>query len=173
MIMRSPWHHDPRIVIEEFCKIVRYDHDNGNFFWKVNRYGRGGSRAGMVAGFINENGYRCFRIKGKKFYAHRLAWLFIHKQWPHGIIDHINGNRSDNRICNLREVTTSQNIANTNATCAKSSLRGAHWSSEKGKWFSRIMFNGKTKYLGYFNSKEEAHNAYIIARRNLHGEFSA
>jgi len=171
--MRSAWHHDPRIVIEEFCKIVRYDHDNGNFFWKVNRYGRGGSRAGMVAGFINENGYRCFRIKGKKFYAHRLAWLFIHKQWPHGIIDHINGNRSDNRICNLREVTTSQNIANTNATCAKSSLRGAHWSSEKGKWFSRIMFNGKTKYLGYFNSKEEAHNAYIIARRNLHGEFSA
>lgn len=171
--MKTPWHHDPRTVMQEFSAIVRFDEQSGQFFWTVNRYGRGGSRMGGVAGFFNENGYRCLRLKGKKFYAHRLAWLFVYGVWPSGLIDHVNGHRSDNRICNIREATTSQNLANTNKTCAESRLRGAHWASDKGKWTSRIMFKGRVRHLGYFTSSDDAHAAYVAARRALHGGFSA
>ena len=90
-------------------EILDYDPKTGEFVWKV----RVNSKVpkGSIAGADHNKGYVHITIKGKKYLAHRLAWFSINKYWP-TYIDHINGNRKDNRIENLREVTCSENLHN-------------------------------------------------------------
>ena len=103
--------------------------------------------------------------------AHRLIWLMYHGQWPPQEIDHINGDRADNRIVNLRLATASQNRANskvykTNRCGFKGVARTPY-----GRWVARIHFE-KTKYLGTFDTPEEAHAAYVRAAQAAHGIFA-
>lgn len=124
--------------------------------------------AGAVAGSISVKGYTYIGINRKLYKASRLAWLYVHGCWPKHHIDHIDGNKTNDRISNLREATNSENMQNI--TRPKSSnlhgYLGAHYV--RGRWQSRITKNGITHNLGMFDTPEEAHSAYIAAKRVMH-----
>ena len=134
-----------------------------------------GEHAGKEAGIITKAGYRYVRFADReKAYAvhtHRIGWALHTGKWPARIIDHINRDPLDNRFVNLREATPSQNRANTPvAKWNKTGLKGA---SPWGKRFrAQIRDNGKTVYLGMFDTPEEAHDAYRAASDRLFGEFA-
>jgi hypothetical protein len=109
-------------------------------------------------------------IDRKYYLAHRLAWLYMYGELPKLCIDHINGVKNDNRISNLREVTSilnQQNYTKPNIT-NKANLLGAFYCETRKRWFSRICVNNKRKYLGTFPTALDAHNAYVKAKRELH-----
>lgn len=104
------------------------------------------------------------------FLAHRIAWLYMTGEFPDGVIDHINGNPSDNRWCNLRCVTQKENSQNVYKAKknSKSGLLGAHFSKVHRRWVAQIRVNGKTKQIGAFDDAQSAHQAYIAEKRRLH-----
>jgi len=143
-------------------ELFNLDPDTGVFTWKVNKVP---VRAGDIAGHLHPFGYRKIRIDTKIFFAHRLAYLMYHGELPTGMqIDHINGNRDDNRKCNLRLVTQKQNSENTLLPKSNSSgFKGVHWHKRLGKWAANIRTNYTKKHLGYFETAEEAYSAYCKA----------
>jgi hypothetical protein len=108
--------------------------------------------------------------------AHRLAWLYTHGEWPAGQIDHINRDRRDNRMCNLRVVTHSENLQNIQIWRSnKSGQRGVSWNTREKIWRAQICHQKQQIYLGNFKDKQEAINAYKAAAKvyhkyNPHGE---
>src|SRR5512135_183213 len=101
------------ICLDEARKLISYDCDTGLITWKVSR---GKAKSGDIAGYVNGEGYICIKIKGKMYLAHRLAWLMNYGEWPNGIIDHIDHNKQNNSLENLRDVSFSINGQNkTNA----------------------------------------------------------
>lgn len=125
-----------------------------------------------IAGSVSFSGYIKISFQNKMYYAHRLAWYFSYDQWPNFQIDHINGNRQDNRISNLREANASQNQYNRGIPKNnESGFKGVYYIRRLHKWKAEIRIEGKLKYLGLFNSPEEASKAYKDAARELHGKF--
>lgn len=116
-------------------------------------------KVGDTAGGTNGEGYTHIGIDGKKYKAHRLAWLYHYGEWPKGQIDHLNGVRTDNRICNLRDVTNRQN-SNNKKRHREGHLVGTFFDKRRGTWQARIYVKGKCKYLGTFNTQQEASDAY-------------
>jgi hypothetical protein len=105
--------------------------------------------------------------------AHRLAWLYVTGSWPTHVIDHINGNPADNRFANLRDVTPQVNTHNQRrATKGRKtgSLLGAQWIPAKQKWRAVIKHNSRVTYVGLFGTEQEAHAAYVAAKRVIHKE---
>jgi hypothetical protein len=155
------------LTADKLNELLIYEPDTGVFRWRVTLGHRG--KAGRMAGAIR-NGYRLIGIDKKMYAAHRLAWVMVHGDWPDGEIDHINGDPSDNRITNLRDVGRGINLQNQRSAQArsKSGLLGASFHKARGKWRAQIAFQGKTEYLGYFDSAEEAHTAYVRRKRELH-----
>ncbi|WP_063927616.1 HNH endonuclease [Enterobacter asburiae] len=103
-----------------------------------------------------------FIIDGKKYLAHRLAFLLVHGRYPNGVIDHINGVRNDNRIENLRDVSQGQNTKNVKVSVArKKKFAGYHFDSSTGLWAAQAKVKSKRYHLGRFSSKERAHQAYL------------
>lgn len=157
----------------EIISNFHYDAETGLFFRKVNSRRRPNSL--IETGTITFWGYCAIGYRNKHYTAHRLAWLYIHGEWPDCDIDHINGNRSDNRICNLRAVSRTINNQNRRSitTNKKSNLplgvsyRGKNRKLKK-PYYSSIISNGKKIELGYFITPEEAHEAYLKAKRNYH-----
>lgn len=150
--------------------VLRYNAETGDLFWRVPR---GTQRAGSKAGSLNKStGYVQVKIYGQLHMAHRVAWEIYYGQPPQQEIDHVNGNRSDNRLTNLRQANRSQNCCNTavykNNSCG---LKGVH-RRPSGRWRATIYFNRQRKHLGHFDTKEAAHKAYLAAAKSLHGEFS-
>ncbi len=156
------------INAERLREMLAYDPATGSLTWRR----RSGPRCcvGGVAGSIGNRGYWHVQLDGKKYSAHRLAWLHVHGQWPVNQIDHQNGDRLDNRIANLRDISHSVNAQNLHKANhrSKSGLLGAHWHVTTGKWLSNIRSGGKQKYIGIFDTAEAAHAAYIDAKRELH-----
>ncbi|MBD1229107.1 HNH endonuclease [Xenorhabdus griffiniae] len=106
-------------------------------------------------------------------YIHRLAWLLYYGRWPSEFIDHINGDKSDNRIVNLREASNTENSWNSKMRKNNSSgIKGVCWCKSKKKWVARIRIDGKRKTLGYFSNIDEARLIMEKARTKYHGEFS-
>lgn len=129
--------------------------------------------AGADATCSHIQGYRSVCYSCRKMLAHRVAWVMTHGEWPKEMIDHINGDRSDNRLCNLRQATRSQNLINSKLSSRNSSgFRGVSWCSAKQKWDARIYSATKLRLLGRFKTKEEAIAAYAAAAAELHGDFA-
>lgn len=153
----------PRHDKDYLMSILAYDKNTGVLLWRIKP--SMAVAAGSVAGGLHPHGYRYVHVKHVNYAAHRLAWLFTYGEWP-DYIDHINGVRHDNRICNLRSVTSTENLqahrkARTDST---SGLLGACYRNDNGKWQARIQCNGKQKSLGQFDSPEEAHAAYLAEK---------
>lgn len=117
-------------------------------------------KVGDIAGSPDAKGYLCIRVVGKTYKAHRLAWFYVHGEWPAGEIDHINHDRADNRISNLRDVTKSTNQQNRRA------VRG--YSKDGTRWKAQIRVDGKFRHLGCFSTSQEAHAAYLAAKSEMH-----
>jgi len=149
--------------------LLDYDPDTGIFVWKASR--PCGVKQGQIAGSIGNRGHRMISINGASHLAHRLAWLYVHGEWPPAQIDHINGRRSDNRIVNLRLATPTQN--NQNKRHWKTvGFKGVRFRPQTGNWQARITVGGKTKSLGSYPSPEAAHAAYAAAAYEHFGEFA-
>ena len=119
---------------------------------------------------MDVHGYVVVFFNGKIYKAHRLIWAIVHGELPKGHIDHINGNRSDNRIQNLRVVTQQQNSHNQQNINKrnKSGFRGVCWNRKSSKWQASISVNSKTIYIGVFSTPENAHLAYLDAKKVYH-----
>ncbi len=143
------------ISLTEMAKILTYDLNTGRFTYKCKP--RAQTEIGDIAGTIDKEGYRVIKIKNKLYKAHRLAWLFIYGRMPIGQIDHINHNRDDNRIENLRVVNNQENqknrLINKNN---KSGVNGVFWNKLSNKWQARIRVNSKAIHLGLFSTLDEA-----------------
>lgn len=170
------------IKANDFCiqtarELYAYDPETGLIRWRVDRkVGRGriGAHAGDIAGHINDSGYRNIVINNKHVRAHRVAWAISYGEHPPLGLDHINGIRDDNRLCNLRQATISQNGANLKKPATNTSgLKGACWSKAAQKWQAQIRVRGQSIYLGLFATADEAHQAYVAAARDHHGEYAS
>ena len=128
-------------------------------------------RPGDIAGTLDKKGYRAITIKGRKYPAHQLAWLYMTGEWCSLVIDHCDLDPSNNCWSNLRRATKSQNNANRslqrNNSCG---LKGA--SPDGRRWRATIFKNGRIRHLGIFPTPQEAHAAYVKAARELFGEFA-
>ena len=124
----------------------------------------------IAGSFDKLDGYVRIMVIGKSFKAHRLAWLYIYGEFPKNEVDHINGIRNDNRLCNLREATNAQNQQNQRNPHSNNKLGylGVRFHKVTGKYMSEISINGKYKYLGIFISPQEAHDAYLLAKKEFH-----
>ncbi|MCW8158993.1 HNH endonuclease [Stutzerimonas stutzeri] len=146
-----------------------FEYRNGGLFWRVNR----GSNAvaGARAGRLLKTGYRSIHVSGRRYQEHRLVYLLHHGAMP-AQIDHINGDKADNRIENLREATYSQNQMNTGERQNESGYRGVRFVPKTGRWAARIYENGKEIRIGTFASPELASEAYQKKAREIFGEFA-
>lgn len=154
------------ITAEEVRALLDYDPDTGVFRWRVPRVGR---RAGSIAGNKNGPGYWQISLNYKRYAGHRLAWLYVHGSWPPAEVDHINMNKTDNRICNLRSATREQNRHNTTLSKRNTSgFKGVSFHRKMGKF----QACHRRKSLGYFSTAEEAHKAYARAAIAVAGEFA-
>jgi len=160
----------PLPPIEELKELLHYEPDTGLLRWKVDR--RGTAKAGSVAGSLNYMGYIFIKINGKKFRAHRLAWAFCHNRDPGKMeIDHIDQNKSNNKIINLRLAGSGPNKAN--AGPQKNNKLGVKGVSyHHGKFRANIVKNQKSYFLGCYDTIEEASNVYWAAAEELFGEFA-
>lgn len=124
--------------------------------------------AGDVAGCRTSRGYSVLAVDGVLYRAHRLAWFYVTGAWPQGEVDHINGQRADNRFLNLRVVTgaiNSQNRRRANGN-SRTGLLGVY--PHKTGFQARIMVSGSRRHLGTFQTAEAAHAAYLAAKRQVH-----
>ena len=129
--------------------------------------------SGKQAGSSHKDGYLRFSINKKNYLAHRIAYLHFHGIWPSDEIDHINGIANDNRIENLRAVTSKQNNMNTRLYKNNTTgLKGVSWSKSHVKWSSTGSLSGKTYNIGYFDCPAAAHLAYVTWADKHFGEFA-
>jgi hypothetical protein len=153
--------------IEEIDKRLQYNPESGLFVW------RDGKRKGQQAGSVNSHGYLYLKINKKIYKCHRIAFLLTYGKWPE-LVDHINGIRSDNRISNLREASSSQNRMNAKTRRDNTSGHpGVKWHSELQKWRAEIKKGGRIITLGMFEEKTDAVAARQKAQQEYFGEFNS
>lgn len=156
---------------ERLKELLHYDPETGTFTNLTTRSPN--SVKGQRAGSVKHKGYIRIKIEDKQYWAHRLAWLYVHGRFPIGHTDHIDGNGSNNSISNLRETSPSENNCNKITPSRNTSgARGVSWNKRKSKWHAYVKKEGKTTHLGYFESFEQAKEVAANARVNLHGSFS-
>lgn len=155
---------------------LNYNPETGLFTWIEPKRGR---VLFSVAGHIDKNtGYRDISLDDRSYHTAKLAWLYMFGEYPECVVDHINRDRLDDRIANLRLATTSQNIANSVMWAHNTSgIKGVYYKDRAKKgwpaWWAYITCKGKRKSLGYFYSKMEAKFAREEAELDLFGEFSS
>lgn len=147
------------VTWEELVTVLTYNSDTGEFFWKENRGPK--TRIGGLAGSIENTGYISIRIGRTSYLAHRLAWFYCFQEWPTKNIDHIDRNKQNNSIDNLRELDQVWNSRNRAKNSNNSSgYTGVYYSTEKKKWVAEIIVNKIKHRLGYFDTAELAGTAY-------------
>lgn len=144
---------------------LSYIPETGLFFWGKASGRR--AKVGAVAGGITDDGYIGIYLGRNRHSAHRLAWLYMHGEWPAGQIDHINRVRTDNRIANLRVVSRAENSQNTIRSSSKHGVPGVNQRAPH-IWQAQITLNGKRISLGFFPTKEDASAAYLKAKQKMH-----
>lgn len=148
-------------------ELLSYDPATGVFTRRVSVKGY---RAGEVVGCRETTwGYIVIGVDRRKYQAHRLAWLYVYGVWPENDIDHRNGVRTDNRIENLRDVSRSVNLQNIRSPKSTSQTQMLGVSVYRnGRFSAQIKVAGRKRHLGYFDTKEQAHNAYLIAKARFY-----
>jgi hypothetical protein len=144
-----------------------YEPTTGVFLWKMQGFGR---TRGRALGTKVWPGYLTMKVSQTVYYAHRLAWLYVHGEWPSGQVDHIDGNKANNAISNLRLATPSQNSARKRHARRVAVSRGV--MPHGAGFVARIHNGGKRHYLGYFSTAAAAKAAYEAKAKELHGEFA-
>lgn len=158
------------ITQAELKELMYYDPETGVFVWRVSKSKR--VKVGSVAGTLQNKGYIHIKINGRKYLAHRLAFLYMTGTFPEHQIDHQNGIRADNRWNNLREATNSDNQRNSGKQANNTSgYKGVAWNKQAGKWYAQCGVNGKDYHIGSFTTANEAHAAYCAFAAKYHGEF--
>lgn len=159
-------------LTQDYLKsILRYDPETGLFSWakKIPH-----SKFVAQAGGLCSQKYWRIKINKRSHKAHRLAWLYAFGEFPQSQIDHINGNKSDNRLCNLRLASNAENQMNRAkaAVTNNSGFLGVNFNKEVGKFAARIQINGKRIHIGYFDTPGEASCAYIAKKLELTSFFN-
>jgi hypothetical protein len=155
-------------IYSNLISVLEYNPDTGIFNWLISP--KRGIPAGSVAGFLN-NGYIQISYKRKHYNAHTLAWLYCNKNLPSGILDHIDCNKSNNRISNLRIVDHTLNRINTLTRHDNTSgYKGVSYDKKSKKWRAQINHDKQRIYLGVYESPEEAFEAYCEIGKELYGE---
>lgn len=155
----------PILIIKtqaDALSLFEYEPLSGRVLWR---------ETGAEAGSLSQ-GYIRIKRGRRSYLAHRMAWLCWYGHWP-SLVDHINGDRRDNRICNLREATRSQNKANSRVSKHnQSGLKGVGFHPSSGLWRARIRVNKRLISLGLHKTAAEAHAAYAEAAKRYHGDFA-
>jgi hypothetical protein len=153
----------------ELKELLDYNKDTGIFTWKQRTSNR--VKVGSIAGNLNSNGYIELSVKGHRTLAHRLAWLYEHGELPI-LIDHINGDKKDNKICNLRSATYAENAYNSKVRSDnKSGVRCVSWDKAKQSWEVRVKLDGKLKHFGNYKNLDEAAKIAEQTRKKHHNHF--
>lgn len=153
------------LTAEQLRRAIKYDPDTGLFC----RHRATPKRPAVpYGGSPNNWGHLRIFVCGNLHQAHRLAWLYMTGEWPIHEIDHVNGTKSDNRWANLRDVDRRTNQENQREAFATSQTGVLGVSLRDGKYWARIKSQGKMRYLGTFDTSEEAHAAYVQAKRLAH-----
>lgn len=160
-----------KLTQERLKQLFHYDPETGVFTRKLTVSSR--ALSGGCSFYKNEHGYRQIRADYRLYRAHHLAWLYMTGAWPDAQIDHIDGNRENNRFANLRPATNAQNGKNRGAQSNnKLGLKGVSFHKKSRKYRVSIVSDGSYHYLGLFDCPAAAHFSYIIAADKLHGEFA-
>lgn len=150
------------LTLERLKATLHYDPETGRFTRLIPA---GGVKRGQEVGYIAKHGYREIAVLGNRRLAHRLAWFYVHGEWP-GVIDHINRQKLDNRIINLRNVDHSINGQNSKTRNDNTSgHRGVYWHKPTSNWTARVFRRGKTLSLGYFSTRDKAIQARLAAEQ--------
>jgi hypothetical protein len=161
------------VTIEMLREMIDYNPQTGDMVWK-DREGRARGRAiaGKQVGCPRQP-YRVAHVYRNQLYVHRIAFALTHGRWPEPFCDHINGDPSDNRACNLREATHSESARNIRGhKRSRSGVKGVHWHAKNRRWCVRIMNNLRNRYFGSFDTIDEAAAVARTVRQELHGEFA-
>jgi len=148
------------ISAELVRSLLRYDQDTGTLWWRE-----------QVAGSTDSEGRHQICVRGTRYCSTRIIWLLMTGEWPSGEIDHKDRDCSNDKWCNLRDSTPSQNSTNQRKMTTNG-YRGVVFRGKWKKWRSRITVNGKRMHLGDFDTAKEAYEAYKIAAIKYHGAFS-
>lgn len=160
-----------KALIDLFREYLKYDESSPSFLrWAKSPMQR--IKAGAVAGNIDCKGYWRLQLKGKDYLSHRVIYAIFNNYIPE-IIDHIDTDRKNNKITNLRKVSASQNQFNRKINKNnRSGAKGIFWDEKRDEWVATIWKEKKIAYIGRFKNKKDAGEALIINRRKLHGEFA-
>jgi len=144
------------ITQAELKAVVTYDPATGVFTNLA--YRSANCRAGQVLQGVHSKGYVRITVNGRRYFAHRLAWLYVYGVWPSKEIDHKDRNKKNNRILNLRDATDAENSANIIAANknSKTQVRGVHKHGTMNKFVAQRRIGGRTVHLGVFDTVEEA-----------------
>ncbi len=169
--MTQPSQRKMALTQTELKELLRYEPKTGNFYWLSFR--RGKALEGSTAGCVMNTGYIGIKIKSERYVAHRLAWLYMTGAWPEDRIDHIDGDRANNKWKNLREATVSQNVCNSDVrTDNDAGFRGVCWHPKSGRWAVKTQFGDKSYALGYFAIQSDAVKFAEMCRSLLHEGFA-
>lgn len=157
---------NPPCTIEHLRTSLDYNADTGVFTWRAHK--RRPDLIGKQAGAAQSAGYWAIAIHNRKQLAHRLAWAYVTGEWPTQHIDHINGDKRDNRFCNLRQVSRFGNLQNMRKATKANKIGLLGVSAHQGKWRAQIMAKGKIIRKSGFDTPEAAHEAYLALKRQLH-----
>jgi hypothetical protein len=147
------------LPLQRICELLRYDEETGDLYWKIDR--TGAAKTGTVAGSLDKEGYTTVKIDKSIYKAHRVIYGLSYSLSSFEEIDHIDGNKSNNKLSNLRAVSRAVNQQNNK-------VRGTY--QHRNCWQAVLKANGKKRYLGSFDTEEEAHQAYLAAKKIYHPE---
>ena len=155
---------------EEIMKVLHYDQHSGVFTWIAKSSTK--TIVGSTAGHTHHLHRRVvITINGFKYLAHRLAWLYMTGEWPKNVIDHIDGDSTNNKWVNLRDVTQGGNTQNQRSghiNSQTSKKLGVSFDKSRCKYSARICVNGHQRLIGRFLTEDEAYNAYLVEKRKVH-----